>query len=62
MGEFEQFPSHDFVLSVRKMIGEKESREVPYQEAQEAADNLLEFFHLLYKIDQREKITKNDTI
>lgn len=37
-------------------------KEYVKEEARETADNLLGFFHLLYKIDQMENKKKNDAI
>jgi len=51
--------SKDFVLHIQKITKEKTGKELTYQEADESIDNLVGFFDLLLKIDNRNKNAKH---
>jgi hypothetical protein len=51
-------PSDDFVQYIQKLEKEKTGKELSHQEAEEAVNNLVGFFDLLYKIDCRNKNAK----
>ena len=53
-------PSDDFILYIQKLEKEKTGKELSYQEAREAINNLVSFFDLLLKIDRRNKLNKKD--
>jgi hypothetical protein len=47
--------SKELILKLQKIARKKQSKELTYEEASEAADNLVGFFDLLLKIDSRNK-------
>lgn len=54
-------PKPEFIYSIRKWMKEDYNVEYNDNEAYEAAYNLINFFNLLYEIDQKQKSSKNDT-
>jgi len=52
--------SKERILEWQKIFKEEYSKELTYEEAYEAAHNLVGFFDLLLKIDRRDKLKKRD--
>ncbi len=50
-----QMASKELILELQKIAREKQGKELTYEEASEAAYNLVGFFDLLLKIDARNK-------
>ena len=52
-------PSSDGLKGFRRIYKEQYGKELTYEEAKEAGDNLLRFFKLLIEIDQEKKKDSN---
>ena len=52
--------SRESVLKWQKLFEEEYGKEFTYEEAYEAAHNLVGFFDLLLKIDRRDKLKKRN--
>lgn len=53
--------SKELILELQKIAKEKQGKELTYEEASEAANNLVGFFDLLLKIDSRNKKSADKT-